>query len=59
MEDGTYRSLIQATDPDLRVGDRVRIDNCVVRRYCSRHGPGHPAPVFVSRQTASAILPIL
>ncbi|RCX32749.1 glycine zipper 2TM domain-containing protein [Thioalbus denitrificans] len=33
MEDGTYQSLIQATDPGLRVGDRVRIDNGVVRRY--------------------------
>jgi outer membrane lipoprotein SlyB len=32
MEDGTYQSLIQATDPGLRVGVRVRIDNGVVRR---------------------------
>ena len=33
MENGSYQSLTQATDPGLRVGDRVRIDNGEVRRY--------------------------
>jgi hypothetical protein len=33
MENGSYQSLMQATDPGLRVGDRVRIDNGEVRRY--------------------------
>lgn len=34
MEDGSYQSIEQNTDfIDLRVGDRVRIDNGNVRRY--------------------------
>lgn len=34
MEDGSYQSIEQNTDfVDLRVGDRVRIDNGNVRRY--------------------------
>lgn len=33
MENGSYQSFMQSANPDLRVGDRVRIDNGVVRRY--------------------------
>ena len=33
MEDGSYQSLMQSTNTDLRVGDRVRVDNGVVQRY--------------------------
>lgn len=34
MENGAYQSLVQPTDfVDLRIGDRVRIDNGNVRRY--------------------------
>ncbi len=33
MENGSYQSLTQDTVADLRVGDRVQIDNGVARRY--------------------------
>lgn len=33
MSDGSYQTLIQDTNPDIRVGDRVQIDNGVARRY--------------------------
>ena len=33
MENGSYQTLTQSTVADLRVGDRVLIDNGVVRRY--------------------------
>lgn len=33
MNDGSYQTLMQSTNPDIRVGDRVQIDNGVVRRY--------------------------
>jgi len=33
MGDGSYQSVTQATIDDVRVGDRVRIDNGVARRY--------------------------
>ncbi|MDO8466518.1 MAG: glycine zipper 2TM domain-containing protein, partial [Gallionella sp.] len=33
MQDGSYQTLTQTTNPDIRVGDRVRIDNGVARRY--------------------------
>lgn len=33
MNDGSYQALIQDTNPDIRVGDRVQIDNGVARRY--------------------------
>jgi len=33
MENGSYQTLTQNTVADLRVGDRVQIDNGVVRRY--------------------------
>jgi outer membrane lipoprotein SlyB len=32
MDDGSYRTLMQDTNPDIRVGDRVWVDNGVVRR---------------------------
>lgn len=32
MDNGSYQTLTQASNPDLRVGDRVRVDNGVVRR---------------------------
>lgn len=33
MNDGSYQTLIQTTNPDIRVGDRVQIENGVARRY--------------------------
>lgn len=33
MQDGSYQSVTQTTIEDIRVGDRVRIDNGVARRY--------------------------
>jgi len=33
MENGSHQTLMQETSSDLRVGDRVRIDNGVARRY--------------------------
>lgn len=33
MNDGSYQTLTQATNVDVRVGDRVVIDNGVARRY--------------------------
>ncbi|MEO8117731.1 MAG: glycine zipper 2TM domain-containing protein [Rhodoferax sp.] len=33
MNDGSHQTLTQATNPDIRVGDRVRIENGVARRY--------------------------
>jgi outer membrane lipoprotein SlyB len=33
MNDGSYQTLMQTTNPDIRVGDRVRIDNGIARRY--------------------------
>lgn len=33
MQDGSYQTLTQTQNPDLRVGDRVRIENGVVQRY--------------------------
>lgn len=33
MNDGSYQTLTQSTNDNIRVGDRVRIDNGVARRY--------------------------
>lgn len=33
MEDGSNQTLMQDTSADIRVGDRVRIENGVARRY--------------------------
>ncbi len=33
LENGGYQTLTQKDAPDLRVGDRVRIDNSVLYRY--------------------------
>ena len=33
MSDGSYQTLTQATNTDIRVGDRVRIANGIVQRY--------------------------
>jgi outer membrane lipoprotein SlyB len=33
LNDGSYQSVTQSTNADIRVGDRVQIDNGVVRRY--------------------------
>ena len=33
MRDGSYQTLMQTTNADIRVGDRVQIDNGVARRY--------------------------
>lgn len=33
MENGAYQTLTQSTNGDLRVGDRVRIENGVLQRY--------------------------
>jgi len=33
MNDGSYQTLIQSTSADLRVGDRVKIENGVAQRY--------------------------
>jgi len=32
MDSGSYQTLTQSTNPDVRVGDRVRVDNGVLRR---------------------------
>lgn len=33
MEDGSHQSVIQSPEADIRVGDRVQVDNGVARRY--------------------------
>lgn len=33
MNDGHYQTVTQSTNDDIRVGDRVRVDNGVARRY--------------------------
>lgn len=33
LNDGSYQTLTQTTNADIRVGDRVQIDNGVARRY--------------------------
>lgn len=33
MNDGSYQTLTQTTNADIRVGDRVQVDNGVARRY--------------------------
>lgn len=33
MEDGSHQSVIQSPEYDIRVGDRVQVDNGVARRY--------------------------
>lgn len=33
MNDGSYQTVTQPGNPDIRVGDRVRITNGVVQRY--------------------------
>jgi outer membrane lipoprotein SlyB len=33
MDSGSYQTVTQDANPDIRVGDRVRIDNGVVYRY--------------------------
>lgn len=33
MRDGSYETVMQASNNDIQVGDRVQIDNGVVRRY--------------------------
>lgn len=33
MENGSYLAVVQTTNPDIRVGDRVQLDNGVLRRY--------------------------
>lgn len=33
MQDGSYQTVLQNSNPDIRVGDRVRIDNGVAQRY--------------------------
>jgi outer membrane lipoprotein SlyB len=33
LNDGSYQSVTQTSNADIRVGDRVQIDNGVVRRY--------------------------
>lgn len=33
LNNGTYQTVTQASSADIRVGDRVQIDNGVVRRY--------------------------
>jgi outer membrane lipoprotein SlyB len=33
MDNGSYQTLTQSTYADIRVGDRVQIDNGIVRRY--------------------------
>lgn len=33
MNDGSYQTVTQTTNADIRVGDRVQIDNGVARRY--------------------------
>lgn len=33
LNNGSYQTVTQSTNPDIRVGDRVQIDNGVLRRY--------------------------
>jgi outer membrane lipoprotein SlyB len=33
MNDGSYQTVTQTTSADIRVGDRVRIENGVAQRY--------------------------
>lgn len=33
MNDGSYQAFTQSTNTDIRVGDRVQVDNGVLRRY--------------------------
>ena len=33
MNDGSYQTLTQTTNPNIRVGDRVRIENGIAQRY--------------------------
>jgi outer membrane lipoprotein SlyB len=33
LNNGSYQTVTQNTNPDIRVGDRVQIDNGVLRRY--------------------------
>ena len=33
MEDGSHQTLLQSAEADIRVGDRVQVDNGVARRY--------------------------
>lgn len=33
MRDGSYQTLTQSSNADIRVGDRVRIENGIARRY--------------------------
>lgn len=33
MNDGTYQTVTQTSNPDIRVGDRVQVDNGVARRF--------------------------
>jgi outer membrane lipoprotein SlyB len=33
MNDGSYQAVTQTANADIRVGDRVQVDNGVVRRY--------------------------
>ncbi|MDR3369006.1 hypothetical protein [Rhodoferax sp.] len=33
ISDGTYQAFTQTTNVDIRVGDRVQVDNGVLRRY--------------------------
>lgn len=33
MEDGSYQTLTQSSNPGFRVGDRVRLENGVMQRY--------------------------
>jgi outer membrane lipoprotein SlyB len=33
MENGSYQTVTQSSSADIRVGDRVQIDNGIVRRY--------------------------
>lgn len=33
LEDGSHQSLIQSAETDIRVGDRVQVDNGIARRY--------------------------
>lgn len=33
LQDGSYQTVTQSSNADIRVGDRVRIDNGVARRY--------------------------
>lgn len=33
MEDGSHQSVVQSAEANIRVGDRVQVDNGVARRY--------------------------